>query len=579
MKRVIAKSSDVFRLRDLLAGQGLVWLTSIVLGWVTALSAIGLLMLSGWFLTSAAWAGVFVLGAQAFNYVVPAAIIRVLAIARTAGRYGELLVSHDAVFARLADLRVRLFTRLAQQPAWVQGTSQRWQASHAMHRLTHDIDTMNEFVLQVVLPWLVALVAWLLVVGLTLHWLGVNTVSIAAVIVLTLLGLGVPFLAARRGIVTAVNQQRLAEQRRVTLLTPLAAMTHLLLWRQWGNQIAAFWHTDAAYLNNVQHAQRRRLLYAVVLQVGILLVLLLVLVQGIRMLGAVPTTANQADQVALLLALVLGVLGVGEVFSGLIGNDLAIGKSLAAKQRLNALFEPSTVTTVTPSPALNPLANTAILTLYAHDLAGKQPDAIVGFHDVNFSVQTGQALVITGVSGAGKSTLLQVLAGELAPVTGTFGYNGVAEQRLDWQALRTDIGMLAQQVDIFDQTLANNLRLGNPAADDAALWQVLEAVSLADWAQAQPLGLDTPLGEYGQAISGGQARRVALARLLLKPYRVLLLDEPFAGLDADNRTRLWRFLRQHQQHGLLVVVTHHALDTDGLDHEVVRLALGEPQVL
>lgn len=578
MKQTVTKTSDVFRLRDLLAGQRLVWLTSMVLGWVTALSAIGLLMLSGWFLTAAAWAGVFVLGAQAFNYVVPAAIIRMLAIARTAGRYGELLVSHDAVFARLADLRVRLFTKLARQPAWVQGSSQRWQASHAMHRLTHDIDTMNEFVLQVVLPWLVALAAWLLVVGLAVFWLGINLFSLAAVVVLTLFGLGLPFLAARRGIATAATEQRLAEQRRVTLLTPLAAMTHLRLWRQWDNQIAAFWQVDDAYLHNARRAQRRRLLYAVVLQVGSLLVLVLVLAQGIQTLGLIPTMANQANQVALLLALVLGVLGVGEVFGGLIGNDLAIGKSLAAKQRLNALFEQSTVTMAAPSNVRNPLTDST-LTLHAHDLAGKQPDAIVGFHDVNFSVQTGQALVITGVSGAGKSTLLQVLAGELAPVTGTFGYNGVAEQRLDWQALRTDIGMLAQQVDIFDQTLANNLRLGNPAADDAALWQVLEAVSLADWAQAQPLGLDTPLGEYGQAISGGQARRVALARLLLKPYRVLLLDEPFAGLDADNRTRLWRFLRQHQQHGVLVVVTHHALDTDGLDHEVVRLALGEPQVL
>lgn len=578
MKQTVTKTSDVFRLRDLLAGQRLVWLTSMVLGWVTALSAIGLLMLSGWFLTAAAWAGVFVLGAQAFNYVVPAAIIRMLAIARTAGRYGELLVSHDAVFARLADLRVRLFTKLARQPAWVQGSSQRWQASHAMHRLTHDIDTMNEFVLQVVLPWLVALAAWLLVVGLAVFWLGINLFSLAAVVVLTLFGLGLPFLAARRGIATAATEQRLAEQRRVTLLTPLAAMTHLRLWRQWDNQIAAFWQVDDAYLHNARRAQRRRLLYAVVLQVGSLLVLVLVLAQGIQTLGLIPTMANQANQVALLLALVLGVLGVGEVFGGLIGNDLAIGKSLAAKQRLNALFEQSTVTMAAPSNVRNPLTDST-LTLHAHDLAGKQPDAIVGFHHVNFGVQAGQALVITGVSGAGKSTLLQVLAGELAPVTGTFGYNGVAEQRLDWQALRTDIGMLAQQVDIFDQTLANNLRLGNPAADDAALWQVLEAVSLADWAQAQPLGLDTPLGEYGQAISGGQARRVALARLLLKPYRVLLLDEPFAGLDADNRTRLWRFLRQHQQHGVLVVVTHHALDTDGLDHEVVRLALGEPQVL
>ena len=576
MKQTVTKTSDVFRLRDLLAGQRLVWLTSMVLGWVTALSAIGLLMLSGWFLTAAAWAGVFVLGAQAFNYVVPAAIIRMLAIARTAGRYGELLVSHDAVFARLADLRVRLFTKLARQPAWAQGSSQRWQASHAMHRLTHDIDTMNEFVLQVVLPWLVALAAWLLVVGLAVFWLGINLFSLAAVVVLTLFGLGLPFLAARRGIATAATEQRLAEQRRVTLLTPLAAMTHLRLWRQWDNQIAAFWQVDDAYLHNARRAQRRRLLYAVVLQVGSLLVLVLVLAQGIQTLGLIPTMANQANQVALLLALVLGVLGVGEVFGGLIGNDLAIGKSLAAKQRLNALFEQSTVTMAAPSNVRNPLTDST-LTLHAHDLAGKQPDAIVGFHHVNFGVQAGQALVITGVSGAGKSTLLQVLAGELAPVAGTFGYGGLAYQHLDWQAVRADIGMLAQQVDIFDQTLADNLRLGNPAADEAALWQVLDAVGLADWAKAQPLGLDTPLGEYGQAISGGQARRVALARLLLKPYRVLLLDEPFAGLDADNRARLWRYLRQHQRQGVLVVVTHHALDTSRGD--VVQLVLDEPQII
>lgn len=217
-----------------------------------------------------------------------------------------------------------------------------------------------------------------------------------------------------------------------------------------------------------------------------------------------------------------------------------------------------------------------------------------GFAPVSFVIKHGLPLVIGGVSGGGKSTLLDVLAGELHAKQGTMtiyditlqhhiGVNTLANSSdtnlpdnafigstTDWQG---ELGYLGQRVDIFNQSLRDNLLLGEPSTSDAVLWQVLDDVALSAWAKSRQ-GLDTPLGEYGTAISGGQARRVALARLLLRPKKILLLDEPFAGLDDTNRQRLWAILKQRQQNGLLVVVSHHRDILE--DNSIDTLWLGEP---
>ena len=101
---------------------------------------------------------------------------------------------------------------------------------------------------------------------------------------------------------------------------------------------------------------------------------------------------------------------------------------------------------------------------------------------------------------------------------------------------------------------------------------VLKKVGLANWVHNLPQGLATPLGEYGMAVSGGQARRIALARLLLKPRQVMLLDEPFAGLDEATRHQVWQSLKAHQQTGLLVIVSHQTWDE--LLSECDRLVIG-----
>lgn len=546
-----ANSHQTFRLTQLFSTQLDKWLIAACLGMMTALSVIGLLMTSGWFISAAAMAGMVALGSHNFNYLVPAAIIRVMAMVRTAGRYGEMMVSHHAVFGLLQRLRVRFFTQFARLP--LANLSSTLQSTHAMHRLTHDIEVLNELPLRVVSPWLVATTASLLVATL-LYQYEVNPVLIATFLIA---GLMLPALLTWRSIKHARAHQALAESRRVSLLNPLSALTHLLIWQRWQSELTAFNSLDTQHTHQQKRIQRAQSLVMLIMQwlIAAVLVGLLVGFYHTPLVISVP----------MLLALFLGIMGMTDLLAPLVTHSLALGNSLAAKQQLNELLNPSLQPShylnhdLTPLP-IDVARLNAPLTLTIHQLAGKMPQAIVGFKAFSLTATQGIPVLITGRSGAGKSTLLQVLAHELAPQQGSIELNG-----MDWLALPNTpalTGYLGQQIDIFDQTLATNLRLGNADASDEQLWQVLGKVGLKDWARSQPLQLQTPLGEYGQAISGGQARRIALARLLLSPKKILLLDEPFAGLDKKSREALWQMLVQHQQQGILIIVTHHLWQTE-----------------
>ena len=560
-----ANSHQTFRLTQLFSTQLDKWLIAALLGIMTALSVIGLLMTSGWFISAAAMAGMVALGSHSFNYLVPAAIIRVMAMVRTAGRYGEMMVSHHAVFGLLQRLRVRFFNQFARLP--LANLSSTLQSTHAMHRLTHDIEILNELPLRVVSPWLVATTASLLVATL-LYQYEVNPMLIA---IFLIAGLMLPALLTWRSIKHARAHQALAESRRVSLLNPLSALTHLLIWQRWQSELTAFNSLDTQHTHQQKRIQRAQSLVMLIMQwlIAAVLVGLLVGFYHTPLVISVP----------MLLALSLGIMGMTDLLTPLVTHSLALGNSLAAKHQLNELLNPSLQPShylnhdLTPLP-IDVARLNAPLTLTINQLAAKMPQAIVGFKAISLTATQGIPVLITGRSGAGKSTLLQVLAHELAPQQGSIELNG-----MDWLALQNTpalTGYLGQQIDIFDQTLATNLRLGNADASDEQLWQVLGKVGLKDWARSQPLQLQTPLGEYGQAISGGQARRIALARLLLSPKKILLLDEPFAGLDKKSREALWQMLVQHQQQGILIIVTHHLWQTD---HPINIVQLPEPDVL
>lgn len=550
------KTNEPFKLWQLISPQLWVWMVAWLLGLLTVWSVLGLSMVSGWFVTMSAVAGLVAAGSHAFNYMVPAAVIRTFAIIRTLSRYGDLMVSHHAVFGLLKQLRVRFFESWARLD-FVDRNSQGQSSSQKMHRLVKDIDVLNEFVLRFISPWVMAVGSLLLVSSVVLWVLPKAWYSLG----LLMLCLLIAATAIHRGKKLAESESQLIEARKAKLLDTLPALTSLLIWHRWDAQTDQLKTLDEAQSALTASAHRLRHVSALLIQICLSLSLVLLLwaaglfLQHSQITPFAIDTLNQPIMSsAVILAVFLGMVGLSEFIQNLVAEPLALGRSQVAKQRLNDMLQQSTVKVQIP------LACEKNLALKLDEVTVKAPNALIGASGLTAHIGSDRPCLVVGPSGAGKSTLLQTLAGEHALISGSMQLinDGAA---VDWQTVDfgNRLGFLGQTVDIFDQTLADNLRIAKPDASDDELYAVLERVNLSSWLQTQPKGLATALGEYGMAVSGGQARRIALARLLLSPKAVLLLDEPFAGLDALSRQKVWQSLVDAQrsgQIGILMISTH-----------------------
>ncbi len=550
------KTNEPFKLWQLISPQLWVWMVAWLLGLLTVWSVLGLSMVSGWFVTMSAVAGLVAAGSHAFNYMVPAAVIRTFAIIRTLSRYGDLMVSHHAVFGLLKQLRVRFFESWARLD-FVDRNSQGQSSSQKMHRLVKDIDVLNEFVLRFISPWVMAVGSLLLVSSVVLWVLPKAWYSLG----LLMLCLLIAATAIHRGKKLAESESQLIETRKAKLLDTLPALTSLLIWHRWDAQTDQLKTLDETQSALTASAHRLRHVSALLIQICLSLSLVLLLWAAglfLQHSQVVPFTIDTLNQPimssAVILAVFLGMVGLSEFIQNLVAEPLALGRSQVAKQRLNDMLQQSA------AKVQLPLAGEKNLALKLDEVTVKAPNALIGASGLTAHIGSDRPCLVVGPSGAGKSTLLQTLAGEHAVISGSMQLinDGAA---VDWQTVDfgNRLGFLGQTVDIFDQTLADNLRIAKPDASDDELYAVLERVNLSSWLQAQPKGLATALGEYGMAVSGGQARRIALARLLLSPKAVLLLDEPFAGLDALSRQKVWQSLVDAQrsgQIGILMISTH-----------------------
>jgi ATP-binding cassette subfamily C protein CydC len=202
-----------------------------------------------------------------------------------------------------------------------------------------------------------------------------------------------------------------------------------------------------------------------------------------------------------------------------------------------------------------------------------QPDRPELFDGLTLDVPQGARVALLGPSGSGKSTLAAMLLRVAAPQAGRILLGGVDLATLSVDESRSRFGWLSQATHLFDDTIRANLLLGRPGADDPALYQALDQAEIGAFVRGLPDGLDTWLGEGGARVSGGQGRRIALARTLLSDAPIIVLDEPGAGLDAQTERSFLQTLNGLPAGRSLLLITHRLTGVERLDR-IWRLSGG-----
>ncbi|VCU69856.1 putative ABC transporter ATP-binding protein [Pigmentiphaga humi] len=501
-------------LRLFLAGRTRLLLGGAALACLATLAGMALLGLAGWFLTATAIAGLAAGTALAFDVFTPGAGIRLLALLRTGARYGERVVSHDAALAVLAAVRRPLFLGWARPEA-----ARRLAARPArlLHRLTTDVDALDALYLRLLVPAATALLA-ALAAGVALGWHSWAG-GLALTGWLAASGAGIVAWTARRSRGAARRRAYAAEILRAQAIDLVTGQADLAMAGRLRAQHDTVLRSEAR-LARADDALNRLDVRGGLAQGAAWTCALAGALAGCAWL--VQAGAMGAPVAAMVL---LTVFATGESLAPLRRGALELGRTLIAARRLAPhLAEPAASAA---RPARGAIAVERVRLL----------NATVSFH-----IPDGQRVAIIGASGAGKSTLLGLLAGERTPPSGRLAAPACC--------------LLTQRTELFRDSVRDNLLLAAPDASDAQLWQALHAAGLDDHVAAQPGGLDTRLGEGGLGLSGGQARRLALARLLLRPVGLWLLDEPTEGLDGATARDVLARLDQHAAGRTLVIATH-----------------------
>lgn len=516
------------------------WLLSLSLGTLTLVSIMGLLTVSGWFITAAAVAGLQLAGAGAFNYFSPGALIRFFAISRTLSRYAERLSSHQAILLLLQQLRLWFMQRFLASSVKPDAKS-----ADLLQKLITDIDRLDQWPLRVVAP-----VFWTSLIScgwLAALWLWQAELAQIALIYLLLL-VTVPVLGVVLGYRRACSLVELASQRRQDLLEPLSALTMLQLHQGWSEAEQHWQRTEQHYQQLVWRQQILDLCCQFLLFSG------LALMSFHLLITALPLLEQQQISIAALVAMLMSTLALPELWLPLATLYRHLADSAKAKQRLNQI-QPEAETGCYKT-------STGPLQLELQQLSVAYPGAVQRTAPLDLSLKAGDMLWLQGPSGVGKSTLLSTLAGWLPAHSGQVLLNGVELALYTASAQREHISLLSQHVSLFNMTLAANLRLADPQASDEELRQVLDDTVLSEWLAGLPQGLETELGEYGVAVSGGQARRIALARVLLQKTQLILLDEPLVGLDHFTAQQLIHKLRLRCHQQILIIASHQPVATE-----------------
>jgi ATP-binding cassette, subfamily C, bacterial CydC len=520
----------------------------VALAALTLAAGAGLLAFSGYLIAGSAIAGI---GLVAFDMVIPSAAIRLFAVVRTGARYAERLATHDATFRFIAGLRVNVFRSIADGC----GQVARPRAGALFARLSSDLDALDGLSIRFATPLFAAVV---ILVGFAIILWGISPIlALATVTPVFLGGVLVPSLigvfaardARRRMLALDAARTRLGDlDRGRTELCIAGAFA-----AQAGGVAAACKLAAETEVRLIQLDASLRLAASLGSQGAILGALL----SGLALVGSHDATPLMFG------AIVVFSFSLGEVVAPLRLAALDIGRWTLAARRVQPLLGHRNATMDRPANCkLTNSPGCLELDDVAFTFPGENEPVA---NDISLRVAPGETVALVGPSGGGKSTILTLAAGLLTPDCGAVTLGGERLTRPGLAAFGGRIGYLLQRTELFRDSIAENLLMGRPGASDDELENAMAAVGLDRVVANLPNGLRHRLGDGGSGLSGGERRRLGVARLLVASPDVYVFDEATEGLDAATAALVIENIRSKTRGRAVLLATHHRDEAKNAD--------------
>ena len=516
-----------------------------LLATITVLANVGLLAISGWFLASMAAAGIA--GVQ-MNYFTPAGTIRFLAIVRTASRYAERLVTHNATFLLLSEIRVNMFATLSKLNNVDLAMS---RSADLLNRLQNDVDALDKFYLNVLMPMMVALLS----VPIILLFMSAYNANVALICFMGILLIGVVIPAFLSASLTknSHKETHLSAQLRAELSDTLTGLRELSIYQARTQQLNKCDRLNEQY--NEQLFVRHKAL-ANADGLTLLIVQMAMLASIVTIAPLVYTNSMVNVELAMLT---LFVLASFESVLLLPNAFIELPNVLKAAERLFTLQDKASDQSNNCSALIDTQFDKNNIALTLNNISYKY-DEHNALNNVSFMLKSRQKVAIVGRSGSGKTTLVNLLTGlwPLQQGSITLGDHNNAQ---DLHSLSSDsranvINILAQQHHIFDGTLSENLRYAKPNATKEEMLEAINLAQLEPWFNELQEGLKTRLGTGGRSVSQGQSRRIAIAQALLQNPAILVLDEPTEGLDNQSKQTVMNAIMHVMSDASVLTITH-----------------------
>jgi len=489
---------------------------AIALGSFALIGGTGLTVSSAWLITMASQhPPILTLG-------VSIVMVRFFGIFRSVARYGERVISHEAIFRKLTGIRVQLFTAFANR---ISG------ASHSIARqskaVVDDVERAQEFHLRVTLPGISAAVAGVVTILLAL-W-------ISPFLILYVLAVSVIFaFIIPAGVRRLLDPIAIAiEERENNFAVEIAASAHAMAEADIYGYGDAYRDTLRNTASELRNLERRYFALTSALTLLVLSTL------GGSLVGVSLALMHRENLLPIQISMALFLILVGfEGYTTWFPNLFLSGKNRRASQVIENLSQQGLTEKIDTKAPLD-------MTLRAKNCEAHWEESFL--HPLSFELKPGETLLITGPSGVGKSTFASALLG-FSRYSGSLTIGGIEVREI--AELNRYISASLQNGHIFNTSLRENLKIANDLADDVQLERILLALEL------EYISLDEVLGEFGRTLSGGEAKRVAVARALLADAPIVILDEPLEHLDHERALRIQDVISDLAAQKSLIVITH-----------------------